>query len=104
MDDYDAWWQALQTDSEYDPALCFVVTTDDGTLAAFAQCWTSGWIKDIAVDGKFRRRGIARALLSHIFSIFQCRGAVSVGLKVHSDNSGAVQLYQSVGMVMADEA
>jgi ribosomal protein S18 acetylase RimI-like enzyme len=43
---------------------------------------------------------MARALLAHVFQIFQARGAQAVELKVEVDNpSGALLLYESVGMV-----
>src|SRR5205085_5764264 len=46
---YSEWWNALTTDAEYDPALCFVSETDSGEIVGFAQCWTSAFIKDLAV-------------------------------------------------------
>ncbi|MEO0550814.1 MAG: GNAT family N-acetyltransferase [Pseudomonadota bacterium] len=89
------------SDDEYDPDLIFVVedsTTSD--LVGFAQCWTSGFIKDIAVAHKHRRNGIASALLIRIFVTFKVRGLASVTLKVQANNrSGALELYQALGMV-----
>lgn len=98
VDGFADWWKALRDDSEYDPTLCFVLVDGAGTLVAFAQCWTSGWVKDIAVAPAFRRRGVARALMLAIFAEFQRRGLSSVGLGVHVDNDRALRLYRALGM------
>jgi ribosomal protein S18 acetylase RimI-like enzyme len=55
----------------------------------------------LVVHPRYRRRGIGRALLLHIFSVFQRRGFPAVDLKVLINNrSGAVQLYESLGMFL----
>ena len=76
---FGAWWTSLSQDGEFDPALCFV--------------------KDLGVHPGHRRRGIGRALLTHIFQVFRLRGIEAVSLKVEASNpSGAVQFYQNLGM------
>jgi ribosomal protein S18 acetylase RimI-like enzyme len=93
------WWRSLSGDSEYDPSLCFPVRDRDGDLAGFAQCWSSAYIKDVVVHPRFRRRGIGRALLLHIFHVFLRRGAATVDLKVETNNpTGAILLYESLRM------
>src|SRR5438105_1602643 len=53
--DFDDWWDCVRLDREYDRDLCFVVATGDtGRMVAFAQCWKSNWVKDIAVAPEFR--------------------------------------------------
>lgn len=101
---FAGWWKSVRTDGEYDPTLCFVaVAQDSGRMLGFAQCWTSDWIKDFVISPDFRRRGLGRALLLHVFHAFQRRGAREVALGVHADNpSGAVQLYRSLGMEVAE--
>lgn len=96
--EYPQWWKNLSTDSEYDPALCFTAFSS-GTLVGVAQCWTSGYVKDLAVHPEWRRKGIAAALLLHAFQTFQMRGPQAVDLKVETGNSGALALYQALGMV-----
>ncbi len=96
---FEDWWTSLSQDGEYDPALCFPVYGDDGGLLGFAQCWTSGFVKDLGVHPDHRRRGIGRALLTHIFQIFRRRGVEAVSLKVEASNpSGAVQFYEDLGL------
>jgi ribosomal protein S18 acetylase RimI-like enzyme len=93
------WWGSLAQDSEYDPALCFPVHDGEGRLVGFAQCWTTGFVKDLVVHPSHRRRGIGRALLTHIFQVFRQKGAKAVCLKVEASNrSGAIQLYENLGM------
>ena len=93
------WWMSLSQDSDYDPTLCFPVYDGEGRLVGFAQCWITGFVKDLAVHPNHRRRGVGRALLTHIFQVFQQRGVKAVCLKVEASNpSGAIQLYEDLGM------
>lgn len=92
------WWPSLREDSEYDPALCFVAEDRQGRVIGVAQCWTSAFIKDLAVDPGHRGQGLGSALLIETFRAFHARGASFVELKVDSDNpSGALRLYRSLG-------
>lgn len=95
---FEEWWTRLSSDSEYDPGLCFLACDADGNLAGFAQCWKESFVKDFVVHPRHRRRGIGRALLWHIFHVFQARGAQAVDLKVHTDNVAGIRLYESLGM------
>jgi ribosomal protein S18 acetylase RimI-like enzyme len=99
---YSEWWPALATDAEFDPTLLFVARDIACRVVGVAQCWASAFIKDLAVHPEWRRRGLGRALLLHAFGVFKSRGATTVSLKVEADNpSGAMRLYQSVGMYPA---
>lgn len=95
------WWTAVSTDEEFDPSLCFVALDANDHVAGFALCWTSSFIKDIAVADKHRRRGIAEALLLATFATLKDRGHAEVRLKVEMDNpSGAQRLYERLGFLM----
>jgi ribosomal protein S18 acetylase RimI-like enzyme len=98
---FEDWWPALLADPEYRPELCFVaLDAETGELAGFAQCWSLGFIKDIAIAARWRRRGLGRALMLEIFRNFQARGIYEVDLKVAADNpSRAVGFYEELGMV-----
>tara|TARA_R110002073_G_scaffold303658_1_gene472103 strand:- start:3342 stop:3818 length:477 start_codon:yes stop_codon:yes gene_type:complete len=95
------WWPALAADPEYRPDLCFIaLDAGTGEPAGFAQCWSLGFVKDIAVAARWRGRGLGRALMTEIFKTFQARGIYEVDLKVAAGNpSGAAHFYQSLGMV-----
>jgi ribosomal protein S18 acetylase RimI-like enzyme len=94
---FDEWLPATVGDAEWDPALCFLATYG-GVLAGVALCWTSAFVKDIVVDGQWRRRGLGEALLRQVLETFTLKGATAVDLKVHATNKGAVRLYERIGM------
>ncbi len=98
---FEDWWPALAADPEYRPDLCFVaLEADSGALAGFAQCWSLGYIKDIAVAPAWRGRGLGQALMLEIFERFRTRGIFEIDLKVAADNpSGAAGFYARLGMV-----
>ncbi len=96
---FDAWWQKVSNDAEFDPALCFLAFDGDGRLVGAALCWTGGYLKDLAVRPEARRRGLAEALLRQVFGTFRARGAAHVDLKTDLvKNRDAVRLYERMGM------
>ena len=96
---FRTWWSQLRKDSEYDPALCLVAVGPEGVVG-MAQCWTSAFVKDIAVHPGARRSGIGRALMLAVFQAFRSRGAKHVDLKVREENAPAVALYRSLDMAI----
>lgn len=106
VDGFETWWPRLFADSEFEATLCFVAIAEkDDTLAGFAQCWTSAFVKDMAVAETWRRRGLGGALMQRVFQTFQARGADHVDLKVEAGNPhGAEAFYQSLGMQPVDGA
>jgi ribosomal protein S18 acetylase RimI-like enzyme len=93
------WWPNLRKDREYDPALVFIALDHEGCVG-IAQCWTSNFIKDLAVHPRARRRGIGAALMLTAFEAFRARGAPHVDLKVREENTIAQKLYAKLGMVV----
>ena len=58
-----------------------------------------GWVADLGVRKRWRKRGIASALLKRSFADFKRRGLHKIGLGVDASNeTGAVRLYEQVGM------
>ena len=55
--DFEAWWQWLGGDDDYDPALVFVAYDGPGRPMGVAQCWASGYLKDLAVAPAARGQG-----------------------------------------------
>lgn len=94
---FGEWLPQMTSDEEYDPSLWLLAEGQD-ELAGAIVCWTSGFVKDLVVRESWRGRGLGEALMRHALTVFTHRGARSVELKVHSDNHGAVRLYERVGM------
>lgn len=97
---FEEWWDMLIEDDEYDPELCFVIEMiETGEVIAFAQCWVTGFVKDLAVHPEHRRLGIGRCLMERIFHEFERRKIPKVDLRARKDNpNGALQFYKRLGM------
>ena len=93
------WWPQLRKDSEFDPALVFLAIEGKDVIG-LAQCWTSAFIKDLAVHPRARKRGIGRALMLTTFHAFAKRGVSHVDLKVREENANAQRLYCDLGMTI----
>lgn len=98
---FDDWWTNLVEDSEFDPKLVFIAADASANPIGLAQCWTSGFIKDLVVAESWRGRRLGKALLLAAFHAFAARGLTHVDLKVETNNARARRLYQSLGMVEA---
>jgi len=100
---HEGWLTFMTKHDDFDPAMWFLVERD-GELIACALHWKEsqgrGWVKDIVVRESERGRGLAKALLQHVFRAYAERGADRAGLKVDSTNpTGAPQLYERLGFV-----
>lgn len=103
--DFAAWWAWLSNDDDYDPALVFVAYDVSGEALGVAQCWASGYLKDLVVAPAARGQGLGEALVLHVFATFQARGATHVDLKTNLvDNAAAARLYRRLGMIEVDWA
>ena len=91
-----AWWKLVTTDSEFDRNLATVARAGDEVIG-FCLCWTSGFVKDLAVDARWRQRGIASALLVNAIESLARRGCEEVALKVDIYNAPAQRLYRRFG-------
>jgi len=97
---FDEWWPRIAGDAEFDPALCFLAIDGKGRLAGAALCWTTGFVKDLAVHPEARRQGLGEALMRHVFLVFRERGADHVDLKTNTvENTAAFRLYERLGMI-----
>jgi ribosomal protein S18 acetylase RimI-like enzyme len=95
---FEKWRPWLLGDPSYDPALVFVAEVG-GEVVGMAQCWTEGFVKDLAVRPGYRGRGLGEELLRAVFAEFARRGVARVRLKVDAGNpTGAVRLYRRMGM------
>ncbi len=92
----------------YDPALWFIAWDGD-EIAGISLCRPHayedpdmGWVASLGVRRKWRRRGIALALLQHSFGEFYKRGVRKIGLGVDASSlTSATRLYEKAGMHIA---
>jgi mycothiol synthase len=99
------WRHVTESDPHFDPAYWFVAV-DGHEIAGICLCSPSSteapdlaYIRIVGVRRPWRRRGLASALLQHVFTIAHDAGQAGVTLGVDSDNiSGATRLYTRAGM------
>jgi ribosomal protein S18 acetylase RimI-like enzyme len=97
LDDWVVW----MTGDGFDPT-CWWLAESDAKLAGVCLTWKEGWVKDIAVSGEWRGKGLGKALLLHALGEHRRRGTRLLGLKVDAVNpTGAIQLYERVGFKTA---
>jgi GNAT superfamily N-acetyltransferase len=97
-EDWAFWWNDRKK-----LELWFAAEADDGELVGVALCELQGadvgWVGTLAVRRQWRKRGLGRALLLHAFRAFVRAGSTTAALSVDAENAtGAVRLYESVGM------
>ena len=100
---FEDWYGNLTSDSEFDPALCIPALAADGSVAGYAQCWTPGFVKDLAVAPDHRGEGLGTALMLHVFALFAARGTAYVDLKVEHSEVPARRLYARLGMIEVED-
>jgi ribosomal protein S18 acetylase RimI-like enzyme len=102
--DFDAWQDRHRSREDFDPSLWALVRVD-GEPAAATICSareSGGFVAAIGVLRAYRGMGLARQLLLTKFEQFRQRGYAEASLYVDSTNpTGAVRLYESVGMRVA---
>ena len=54
-------------------------------------------VRDVFVDPRWRRTGVARALLDEVRASAQQRGALRMTLQTEDDNVAALRLYEKYG-------
>lgn len=87
------WLDAFEHNPEFDRSRCFVAIDSDRVVGVIT-CWTSAFIKDLAVYPDYRNRGIGAALLHHLFVHLKRCGEAAVDLKVMENNQVARRLYE----------
>jgi ribosomal protein S18 acetylase RimI-like enzyme len=105
---YEDWAPSHTTGAWGDYSLWWLVTVDGGPAAAqIAGRYPDegGHIADLGTLRAYRGRGLGRVLLLTAFAEFHRRGERRVNLGVDASNpTGAVALYESVGMRKRHEA
>ena len=113
----DHWGFVEQSDEDYerfvgfpyhDPSLWKIAWDDEGvagqvksfinTAENEAHGRQRGWTEAISTSRRWRRRGVAKALIVESIRELAARGMTEVALGVHTENpNGAYALYQSLG-------
>ncbi len=97
------WFERVSRDGQWDAGLVLLARDDvTGALAAVAHSWTSGFLKDLAVDERHRRRGLGQALVGETAGLFCDRGLSHLDLKVRPANIPARRFYRSLGFRTVD--
>lgn len=99
---FEEWRRFIIERDDYDRSLSFLAVRGDEIVGAslclyFANV-KEGWVRQLAVEQKYRGQGLGRALLLHSFGEFYNRGAARAGLGVDANNPSATKLYKGVGM------
>lgn len=100
---YDEWSHWV-VEEDLDLSLWFVAE-ENGEVAGIALTKQHeaeeglGWVRVLGVRRPWRRRGVGRALLLHVFQEYRRRGFHGVGLGVDAESlTGANRLYENAGM------
>jgi ribosomal protein S18 acetylase RimI-like enzyme len=56
-----------------------------------------GWVYSVAVDPRFRRRGIGAALIRRLEAALTHRGCLKVNLQVRATNTEVIAFYEKLG-------
>lgn len=81
------------------PMAVFYTAEADGAVAGYVgmhHIIDEGYITNIAVSERFRRRGIATALMKHILAYAEENDLRMVTLEVRRSNSAAIALYEGL--------
>jgi [ribosomal protein S18]-alanine N-acetyltransferase len=100
----DAWSRGLveQGIAAALPTVSYLVAEVDGVVVGHAVVSAAGKdaeLQRIAVDGAYRRRGLAGELLTAVESRAAADGATRLLLEVREDNATAAAFYESRGFV-----
>lgn len=97
-------WRYWMVEDGLDFSLWFLAEAGNETVGvALCKPWEAeeglGWVRVLGVRRPWRRRGLGRALLLHVFGEFHRRGFHAVGLGVDAESlTGAHLLYENAGM------
>ena len=99
---FDEWWQRRTADPDFDLSWWFVVREGDETVAVMRNVPARNggvYVAALGVRRRWRGRGLAKALLAHIFARSYEAGFRRITLGVDATSpTGATALYRSVGM------
>jgi mycothiol synthase len=102
---YDEWARFLLNSPAADPTMWLIAWAGDEIVGICLNRpyeeadQRMGWTGSLGVRRQWRKRGLAMALLTHSFALFQERGFIRAGLGVDASSlTNAVALYERAGM------
>lgn len=83
----------------YQPELFFVAELDNQVIGTVMAGYDGhrGWLYAVAVDERFKRRGIARALVAHAEEALQRLDCVKINLQVDHGRDEALEFWKALG-------
>ena len=96
----DPWSRDALAEELHNPCARFLVAEADGEVAGYLGCHhvtDEGFIANVAVHPRFRRRGIGRLLVAA--AIEQGEDLYRLTLEVRTSNEAAIALYRALGFV-----
>jgi len=97
---FDEWVEFMMRPDIFNPDIWYLAIAD-GKIVGTCLCFAYpdiGWVRQLAVDEGWRRRGLGTAFLRHAFSEFKRQGYKKAGLVVAGDNPDAYNMYKKAGM------
>jgi ribosomal-protein-alanine N-acetyltransferase len=97
----DPWSEeSFLRDLEDNPYSLYLIAVMGRTLLGYLGGWTMKkrlHITNLAIDDKYRRRGIATSLIKELIQISYLQGIERVTLEVRVSNNTAICLYKKLG-------
>lgn len=95
--------QSFRSELDNNQLAAYLVARLEGALAGYGGVWVileEAHITTLAVDRKYRRRGIATRLLKELIETSRRMGAVRMSLEVRPSNLAARRLYEKFGFTV----
>ena len=100
---FSAPWSENSISSELtNPLSCWLVALDGDRVAGYVGSQTvldESDMMNIAVDPRYRRQGIAQALVEELVKCLARKESRCLTLEVRASNAGAIALYEKLGFV-----
>jgi ribosomal-protein-alanine N-acetyltransferase len=97
------WTKAMFREELFIPLCHDLVAVFEGRIIgyiSFSIVIDEVHLRNIAVHGEWKRRGIASKMIAEMICLSSKRGADKVTLEVRESNRGAIELYKKFGFVV----
>ncbi len=93
-------WSLASLQESFDAGAEFFVAEDAGHICAYAGVYLippEGHMANIAVESRYRRKGVGYAMLGYLLSECERKGIEDFTLEVRPSNEAAIALYEKYG-------